>query len=74
MLSPETPLGNQFERMKRLGNIPSLNAAYLVEPKPTGYERTKIAPPRSDCCRKSGGRNGLRRICLACPVSLTSNL
>ncbi|MEE8076138.1 MAG: amidohydrolase family protein [Candidatus Binatia bacterium] len=32
MLTPTTPGGNQFERMKKLGIIPSLNVNYLLEP------------------------------------------
>src|SRR3989338_3714580 len=35
MLTPETPGGKQFERMKKLGIISSLNANYLLEaPRP----------------------------------------
>jgi hypothetical protein len=44
MLSPETQGGNQFDRMKRLGIIPSMNAPYLVEPKPVGDDPHKVSP------------------------------
>ena len=62
MLSPETPLGNQFERMKRLGIIPSLNAAYLVEPKPTGYDRTKIAPTQVELLSQKWGKERVAKM------------
>jgi len=44
MLSPKTPQGDQFERMKKLGIIPSMNAAYLLEPKPVGDDPSKASP------------------------------
>ena len=44
MLTPETPAGKQFERMKKLGIIPSLNVGHLMEPMPVGSDLHKAAP------------------------------
>ncbi len=38
MLTPRTPQGNQFERMKNVGIVPSLNAGQLLGPEGTAYE------------------------------------
>jgi len=44
LLTRETPQGNQFERMKKVGLIPSLNAGYLLEPKPVGDNPKEPSP------------------------------